>query len=233
MPRLGILTGLAAEARLADRSGAGGAARAGKPLLRCGGGSPTAVARAAEELIAGGAEALLSFGVAGGLDPRFGPGTLVLAGAVVAPDGRRYAADPAWRARLAAGLPARRPAVAGDIAGRDAPLSEPAAKRRAFAASGAAAVDMESHHLARAAALSGLPFLALRAIADPAWRALPAAAADAVTADGRTDLRPLLRWLSRRPWEAGGLIGLARDYRRAMAALGRAALLGPPSFGLV
>ena len=48
-------------------------------------------------------------------------------------------------------------------------------KARAWIDTGALAVDLESAVVARAAAAAGIPFLVLRAIADPATRHLPPA----------------------------------------------------------
>ncbi|HEY0425948.1 MAG TPA: hypothetical protein VGC82_21710, partial [Rhodopila sp.] len=69
---LGFVTGLAAEARIASRFG--------YPVRV--GGTPAGAGVAASELIEQGATALVSFGLAGGLDPALRPGTVVVASIV-------------------------------------------------------------------------------------------------------------------------------------------------------
>ena len=51
---------------------------------------------------------------------------------------------------------------------------------------------MESHHVARAAAAHGLPFIAIRAISDRADQALPACFAGFVDAQGGTKMSAVL-----------------------------------------
>jgi hopanoid-associated phosphorylase len=173
----------------------------------------------AQTLAAAGARGLLSFGIAGGLEPGLCPGALVLAEAVVRPDGRIMATDAAWTRRAAAALPGIR---TGRIAGSDRAVASVADKQRLRILTGALAVDMESHALAAVAESAGLPLLVLRAVADPAERALPAPALVGIAADGSP--RPLavaLRLLPA-PWHLPGLIRLARDSEAALAALRQA-----------
>ena len=198
-----VIVGLEAEARIARRLGV---------PVAVGGGGPAEAANAAERLIAGGAAALVSFGLAGGLDPLLRAGTLVTPVHVLAEDGR-WTADPALSATL--GSPA-----SGTLYGDGVILTTAAAKRALHARTGAVAVDLESAAVARTAARHGLPFAVLRAICDPAARNLPHAALMALDAQGRiAPFRVALAALSR-PREFPALIALARD-----AALARRALL--------
>src|SRR5262249_60264974 len=86
-------------------------------------------------------------------------------------------------------------------------------------AGGGAAVDMESPAGAGEAVAAGLPFLVIRAIADPAGRALPAAALAGLAPDGSARPWAVLLSLLRRPPQ---LIGLGP------AVGGRAAGVAPP-----
>jgi nucleoside phosphorylase len=120
-----------------------------------------------------------------------------------------------------------------DVAGVDAPVADPAAKAALHASTGAAAVDMESAVVARAAARHRLPFAILRAIADPAQRALPPAALVALRPDGGIDRAAIVAALARAPLQLPALARLALDARRAFAALVRArALLGADFAGV-
>ena len=132
----------------------------GVRVVRAGMG-PRRAARTAARLAHEPAGAVAVAGVCGALDPAFEPGDLVVASALVGPDGARVELDgDALVAALArAGLRVRRGAIAcvarlGDGFPRDA-----LARR-----TGACAVDMESFWLAPAAA--GRPFAVLRAVSD-------------------------------------------------------------------
>jgi adenosylhomocysteine nucleosidase len=212
--RVGVLTGLAMEARCLRGSGA---------VVACSGARPERARAEVARLVEQGVTGLVSFGLAGALDPALRPGDLVLADAVLLPDGRRLAVDAGWRARLADALEC---AHTGPIAGSERLLATPAAKQELRKRSGALAVDMESHSVAAAAAAAGLPFVVVRAISDPAGRALPPAALAFIHPGGRLRLVALGKLLVR-PGELVGLVRLGLETRAALRALGRAApLLG-------
>lgn len=199
----GFITGLQAEARLLPKG----------TVFAVGGGTPQGAARAAEALIGQGATALISFGLAGGLEPGLLPGTIIIPGAVLVA-GQRYAADAALSRRLGGVTHAalvQTPAI----------LATVAEKQAAHAASGAVAVDLESGAVAEAATRHGLPFAVLRAICDPAGRDLPPAALAALDHAGAIGLLRVLASLARNPSQLGGLLGLAGDAARARRALTR------------
>jgi hypothetical protein len=155
------------------------------------------------------------------------PGTVVIATGIVAADAR-WPSHPLI-VRLWMQLPRDGDRVKlADVAGSPGPLLNPAAKSALRAATGAAAVDMESHVAAEFAATRGLPFAAIRVVCDPAGRALPPLAAEALRPDGTIDLRAILGSLARHPGQVAALPRLARDAAAAFAALGRVrAALGP------
>jgi adenosylhomocysteine nucleosidase len=216
---IAAITGLAAEARIARRHGLDAVAT---------GGIEAQVLEAAERLIAEGADALLSFGIAGALAPDLVPGSLLLPRAVIAEDGSRLAVDEARRARAEAALVAAGlGAVSGDVLGASAPAASSARKEALHAATGAIAIDLESHLVARAASRAGKPFLVLRAIADPASRALPEAALIGLDASGRPALNRVLLSVLRNPRQIPALLRLAGDTRRALLALGSALAARP------
>ncbi|GJD99350.1 phosphorylase [Methylobacterium isbiliense] len=215
------VTGLAREARLA----------AGPGVATVGaGGNPARLREVLGARTPPGCRAVMSIGIAGGLDPALVPGDVVVASGVVTAGGRRGAHPDVVAAlahRLADG-PFR--VVRADLAGVDAAVLSPHAKAALHAATGAAAVDMESHVAAAFADGHGLPFCAVRVVCDPADRALPAAIAKALKPNGEPDLLAVLSALARRSAKVGGLVRLARDSSAAFASLGRCrALLG---FGL-
>lgn len=202
--RLGIVTGIAAEAKIA---------RVLSPDVTCSGGRPEIAARQAEQLIAEGAQALMSFGIAGGLMPGLRPGTLIVANEILTV-GTRYPALTNW----AGTLDARLGVIFGDIK----IASEVSEKSTIFENTGALAVDLESGPVARVAARAGIPFVALRAIADPAGRALPAAALLPLDPEGRPRIAAVLASIAKRPGQIPGLVSTALDTRAALRALLRA-----------
>jgi hopanoid-associated phosphorylase len=215
--RIGVVTGLQAEAAVARSM------VAPADVAVSGGRSSRAVS-VTDALIAGGCTGLVSFGIAGGLAPDAPTGTLVLANRVV--DGAHgYACDSAWVGRVAGALGRAGLAVSGGaVAASPVVATTPGAKAKLRGASGAVAVDMESGAVAAAAMRAGLPFLVLRAIADPAERALPSAVTVGLRKDGSSDPLAVLAALARAPGQLFGVIAAARDTARALAALRRASV---------
>lgn len=210
-----VVCGLAAEARIA--AGRGVVTVAAPPATL-----PSALARVAA------ADAVVSFGIAGGLDPALAAGTVCVATAVVG--GATFPADPRDVAdRLAAAGIA---CVAAPVAAAPAPVATVAAKRDLFAATGAAAVDTESGIAAAWAARRGVRFVALRAIADAADTALPPLAFVAIAPDGRLAPGAIARALVRQPGQLASLPGTAAATRRAFGALRRVRAALGPGFGL-
>ena len=209
-----VVVGLAFEARIAAGSGL--------PII-CSGDGRT-LTPDLKRAIASGCSGLISFGVAGGLDPKLKPGTCVVGSAIVTGD-IRHETDRYWSQRLLEAMPG---AVHGLLVGTDGPVCTPADKHALNRETGALAVDTESHMVARAAAGHGLPMAAIRVIADPAHRGLPEAALTAIRADGTTDLLAVLRSVMRRPHQLPALLRTALDARAARATLLRGrSLLAP------
>jgi len=221
-PYVIVATGLAFEARLA---------RAHVDVtVCCARGAQMAAALA--NAVGPGCGGIISFGIAGGLDPQMRPGTPIVASSVIGANGVRSAlpADERWARSL---LRARPEAVHAPVLGVDAPATEPADKMRLFRETGAAAVDMESHTAAAVAIARGLPFAVLRVVADPADQRVPQAALCGMRADGSLDAVAVLRALGRQPIDIAAMPGVAHNAYRARAAL-RQALNGlGRGFGLL
>ncbi|MBD0270311.1 MAG: nucleoside phosphorylase [Acetobacteraceae bacterium] len=181
------------------------------------GGDPARLRRKLDEA-AEGATAVLSFGIAGGLDTALEPGTLVVATRVRSPGGA-WPADTAWSSALVRASGAR----LGVVAGASAVVSGPDAKRSLRLMTDALVVDMESAVAAAFAAARGLPFAVLRAVADTAEEALPRAAAVGLTRTGRPAPGRVAIALLRRPGELPALVQVAKRSRTALEALAKAA----------
>jgi nucleoside phosphorylase len=169
-----------------------------------------------EEALAKGGAAVISFGLCGALDPSLKVGDLVIGDAVF--DGLiRYDCDPTWSAALAIGLPtARRGLFYAD----GEMFSSVERKMELLTATGASAVDMESHLAARLAAQFGVPFAIVRAVSDTALTAIPPVVRDAFKPSGEIDAGAIVKKLiSGGLGEMRDLFPLARDSGRAFRAL--------------
>jgi adenosylhomocysteine nucleosidase len=214
------VTGLLREARLAAGPGV---------VTVTGGGDCQRLARQLDAGISDAVSGVISIGIAGGLAPGLTPGACVIATAIIAGD-EIFEPDDAWIARMAGRVPG---GILATLAGTDVILAEPAEKVALYASTGAIAADMESHVAARFAKRHGIPFAALRAVADCAESRLPHAASAALTPEGGVDYRNVFRSLARRPQQIPALLRTARQSKAAFAALLRCrqalgfALAGP------
>jgi hopanoid-associated phosphorylase len=200
-------SGLAAEAKIARAAGFSVVVGAGDRER-----TASLVACAVE-----GADCLVSFGIAGALAPHLSPGDVIVSAEVVAA-GRRWRGEEEFRRRLgevAQGLGA----VEGPVLGACAILATEAEKRHAWRETGALAVDLESDVVATIAARAGIPFVVVRAIADAVYRELPPAALIPLSLSGRPRLASVFASVLRQPRQIAPLIALARETRRALAAL--------------
>jgi len=210
-----VVTGLLAEARAADLN-------EGRTIA--GGGDPVRLEAELGRALSDGAEAVLSFGLAAGLEPGLAPGTVLIPAEVVA-GSDRYATDPRWSERMRQLLGEADPRP---VAGVDAPLIRSDDKTRLHETTGAVAADMESHLAASLALRAGRPFAVLRVISDPAERALPSAALIGMKSGGRVDPLAVLASLLRHPGQLPGLARVAAEARTAMRVLRRCrSALGP------
>jgi adenosylhomocysteine nucleosidase len=217
---VGAVCGFRAEAIIAGRLGL---------LAEPGGGSVAGTEAAIERLLADGVRALVSFGIAGALAPSLRSGALLLPAAVRGGSGAAHWVDRDWHARLAAAAKAKGIAVAvGGVLAHDSVVASAAEKVALHRATNALAVDMESARVAAAAARARLPFVILRAVADPAAQDLPPAASVPLHANGRADVGAVLASLAKEPKQIPGLLWLAGETATALWTLYRAGrALGP------
>jgi hopanoid-associated phosphorylase len=217
-----IVTGLVQEARIAAGPGM---------VVICSSSDPTQLRSLLTVFDPSTIRGVISFGVAGGLDPSLKPGDVVLATEVVAGDGR-WLAGLSLNEEVIANLALKRRVVRGGLAGAEEVIVAQARKAALWLQTGAAAVDMESHIAAAYAADAGLPFAALRVISDSAHRSLPALAKSAIRPDGKVDLRKILSGVVRDPSALSALVSTGIDFNRALRSLRgcRGFLLGSEGF---
>jgi adenosylhomocysteine nucleosidase len=223
---VGVVVALASEARALGPS----MPRGGDPplsdlavlgegsLLALSGIGCVAAAAAAQALVDAGVAALMTFGMAGGLDPALKSGSVVIPSELISSDGARYATCRAWRGQVAAAVSTLCAVTEGNLLTSSHAIGTPADKAAAFLRTGAAAVDMESAAVAGIAAKHNLPFIAVRVIVDTAADVLPRAVV-AASLVGRLQFARLIGGLILAPREIASLIRLAQRYRIAMRSL--------------
>lgn len=187
------------------------------------------LAAVADSAVRQGYRGMISFGVAGGLASHLRAGDWVVASTVRESQTVRTA-DTAWSRKLLGMIAG---AIHAPIVGVDVPVAEPAKKRELYRTTGAVAVDMESHVVARVAAAHRLAFAAVRVVVDPAHRVVPPAALLAMRPDGRADVLAIVRDLMMRPSQLTPLVRVAVDALAARAAMHRVRRLLGPHFGLL
>jgi adenosylhomocysteine nucleosidase len=197
-----IIVGLLAEARLARRLGG--------PVY-IGGGTAAGAAAASCRALAEAAPALISVGLAGGLDPALRPGDVIVPEAVLI-GAHTLRADPELGRMLGGMTPHR-------IVGAKSIATNALSKQRLRDETGAAALDLESGAVATLATRHGMPFAALRVICDPAERALPPAALVALDRRGAIGLFAVLGSVLAHPAQVPALLALTRDAIMARRAL--------------
>ena len=190
----------------------------------------------AERRRAGGnhTDALLLLGFAGGLDPGLRSGDLCLPSHFIREDGPVADAGPAADAHpLEPDAAMRQQAAcvladagqawsAGDSLTVTELVATPEAKAERFRQYRAGVVDMEDYWFADLAARQGMPFLAVRAVLDPAQQGLPPYVLG--LASRNRDLGRAVVACAARPWRVAGLLRLSRQAGLAQQSLSHFAL---------
>ena len=208
-----VVTGLAQESKIA--------AGPGVSHVICSGSKPDRLRSHLAEVDPIGLRAVISFGIAGGLDPVLEPGDIILGTTIIAESGEWHVPATVVSALSERMRASGIAAIEGPLVGVEEPILAPADKAAMWRETDAIAVDMESHIGAAFAAANGLRFAAIRVISDPAIRALPALAKQALKPDGRVDFPAVLTGLARTPSQISTLIRAGGDAGKAFAELSR------------
>jgi hopanoid-associated phosphorylase len=205
-----IVTGLVQEARIAAGPGM---------AVICSSSDPNQLRALLTTLDPTSIRGVISFGVAGGLDPSLKTGDVVVATEVMAGDTRWLAGLSLTEDQIASIALGRRRVVRGLLAGVEEVVAASSCKAALHSETGAAAVDMESHIAAAYAAEASIPFAALRVISDPAHRALPVVARKAIKPNGDLDLLQIMGSVVRNPRTLRALVSTGIDFNRALRSL--------------
>ena len=213
MTKMGVVCGLQSEAK---------AVRQAYPdpriEIRVSGANAERAETLAGALCAQGAGAIISVGISGGLAPHLQPGDMIIGDKVVTSAGEEFACSSRGLDLLTRSHKARA-VTPSTIYGADQVIESASQKADLWTHYGAASVDMESHGAARAAKEADVAFLAIRAIADPSERSLPAAALNAVNADGSTKVISTLVNAMKAPAQMPELMQLGADSNAALKTL--------------
>lgn len=162
--------------------------------------------------------ALLLMGVAGGLSPRLEAGDLIAARQVRDAAGPAPPPDPALLER-AVGSGRTTPGILLTVERIATTPEEKARLRRGLGTEEPAAVDLETAVWARAAGELGVPYLAVRAVSDPAKEALPLDFNRFRDSRGRVRRLAVALHALRHPGMIGELRALDRRVRRCAERL--------------
>jgi adenosylhomocysteine nucleosidase len=219
-PPIGVITGLPVEAEILKPLEAKGLVRLG--VARANEAKAAALAR---EMAAEGVQALMSFGICGGLVPQVKIGDLILADSVHHHRGPYWATNESWREALLEALSDGQQrhfrVHIGRLTGSRVIVDQPVDKRALAHRCDAIAVDMESHAVAEVADHLKLPLLVVRSCSDTVGHPLPMEALDAISPDGSYSVLPVTKALARRPWLIPPLVRLALHTRSALKTLER------------
>ena len=205
-----IVTGLKQEARIAAGPGL---------TVICSSSNPVQLREMMTSFDPKSIRGIVSFGVAGGLNPALRSGDIVVATKIVAADKHWTTSSALTENLIALPLKRGRSIVAGVLAGVEEVVLGQVGKSALRNKTGADAVDMESHIAARYAADNGLPFAAVRVISDPSHRSLPQITMNAIKPNGNVDMWKVMRGIARNPRTIPHLISTGRDFNRALRSL--------------
>ena len=193
-----------------------GGARAGEKVT-----SLVAHRQLSKETLPEAKQGILLLGFSGGVDPSLTPGVLAISTHYQqAASGNSLLPDPEmWRQAVQAATDAGLPSDQRDSLTVDRPVSTVADKGAVFRRYQVGTVNMEDYHVAAVARDAGVPFLAVRAVLDPANQTLP----PYVLAMSRSPVKAVLG-TAVRPWRITPMLKLARQMRLAQFALTRFAV---------
>ena len=191
-------------------------------LICYAGAGPTNAELAARSLIAQGCQRLISWGCAGALSPQLNPGDLILASQVLYKE-QRFETHSSWHTVTKNLLSTKLTICCEALSSSSRIIASSKEKQALHQQTGAFAIDMESAAIAAVSNEFQLPFLIVRAIADPVAMDLPNAVSHALNPQGRVELGKLLGYLLRHPAEISGLIRLGLHFNSAQKTLKHAA----------
>lgn len=215
MTILGVVTGLQFEAALFPPE-------CSNLIVQCDGMGPERAERAAQVLLDRGAQALMSFGISGGLTSTVKTGQLTIASSIVHSSGVSIPCDLEWQRRLIKGCHGIGPIEKGPVAHSGTPVETVQDKQLLSHITKTASVDMESWAVATVAKKAGVPLAVMRAVADPFDKGLLPELMVGVTPEGNLAQLSAVKVLLRKPWLIPSALQIGRYSAMAQRTLRRA-----------
>jgi nucleoside phosphorylase len=170
-----------------------------------GGGNRASLELRIRAAVTASARRILSIGICGALSPLLRIGDCIVATEIVDGD-QRWLTDAQWTNELLGHLPQ---AQRGALSASDTIIVDPGEKLQLHRATGAVAIDMESHIVASLALEHCLPFAAVRIVSDLQTQSLPPAALVAMLPSGKVNIAAVIRSVVSKPRQIPALIRTA------------------------
>ncbi|MFY9288285.1 MAG: hypothetical protein WAO98_07260 [Alphaproteobacteria bacterium] len=204
---LGIICGLESEAVIARNiTGA---------EIACAAARPQKARWLARELVKKGAKRLMSFGIAGGLEPGLPIGSAIIGTHVTSVDGT-WQCDSEWVTNLAQKIPH---AHCGGVWGSEFLVPTAKDKRALYERSRCLIVDMESQCAAQIAAEANLPLSVIRVVCDHSDMDVPPVIMAAIAEDGSIRVGKALLNILRYPHQIPSLFHVGKGTGKALKVL--------------
>jgi adenosylhomocysteine nucleosidase len=204
---LGVLCGIEAEAAIARRIP--------DTDVACAGARPQKARWLARDLVKRGATRLMSFGIAGALEPGMPIGSMIIGSQTASPDGT-WTCDGAWTGDLMQKFPQ---AHCGGVWGSEYLVATAKEKLALHQKSRCIIVDMESQCVAQIAQEAKIPFAILRVVCDHSEMDVPLAVMAAIAEDGTLHAGRALWRVLRHPSQIPNIFHVMYGTGKALSVL--------------
>ena len=180
--------------------------------------------KAADKYLSLNINALISWGVAGALDPEINSGDLVIANSIISKDKTVQTASE-WNKKLSSFFSnSEQNVLNADISSGNEICASIEDKKNLFTNTGAVAVDMESAAIAEIASSNHLDFIVIRSVADKADTAIPEAVLKHTDNLGNPEIFKFISSCISKPKQINEIMILAKSYKKALKTLRETAL---------
>lgn len=191
-----------------------------KNILVCvSGAGPVNAKMATQKLIAHGATNIISWGCAAALAADLHPGDLTIVQQLIAASGEQLNINTPWLQATHAQLAPHVAIRTGSLLESQVIVADSVEKKYLAQKSRAQVLDMESFASAAVAEQDGIPFMAIRVIADTLEMDLPSVVVKAMDEHGKIQFGKLLLGVIMQPEQLIELIKLGRYFRQATNTL--------------
>ena len=221
--RFGVITAMPAEAKTFNSDS--GYSEQNSWHFATGSAGQTNARLSAKSLLEQGCDCLISWGVAGALDPQLTVGDLIVTSAVINDRSESFKFDSDDLKSLVETFRSLDPKVGGLLYSAEKPVPLAIEKQELREKFRAESVDMESAAIAKVACDAKINFIAVRCIVDRSVYDLPVAATSSFKNNGEVNVFQLIKELTQNPLQLFSLMRLGLNYYSALRQLKKAAAL--------